>query len=121
MEADCCVCFEELVNDHLTPCCEQRIHRECLARCAGVCPLCRACTPADTRQLPNPQSQNALFTNGRHTYWDLMDLYALYPSSCCLGEPAFGVPWHLRSSIDYIYTIPVQSAPPLHLVRFPID
>ena len=112
MEADCCVCLEELINDHQTPCCEQRIHRECLARCAGVCPLCRACTPADP-----------LFTNGRHPYWDLMDLYALYPSFCwsSRAEPAFGVPWHLSSSIDYIYTIPVQPAPPLHLVRFPLD
>ena len=50
---DCCVCAEELINDNRTPCCRQRIHKDCLARCLerldNTCPLCRASVRAECR------------------------------------------------------------------------
>ena len=55
---DCCVCAEELINDNQTPCCRQRIHADCFARClerlARTCPLCRA-RVARTESLSAPE------------------------------------------------------------------
>ena len=54
VDDECCVCAEELINDSQTPCCRQQIHKDCLARCAGVCPLCRSVVTLPTPEIPTP-------------------------------------------------------------------
>lgn len=41
---ECPVCFDPIYERHVTPCCDNQIHRECMHECLNnyhSCPLCR--------------------------------------------------------------------------------
>lgn len=43
---ECPICFDEVLDNHRTPCCNNKIHKNCLNDCLReyhTCPLCREC------------------------------------------------------------------------------
>ena len=80
----------ELINDNRTPCCRQRIHKDCLVRCAGACPLCRSVVTMPTPEIPTPTFGGSATVRLQHdssyglggVRWDRLVIpgsYALYP------------------------------------------